>query len=99
VAVVVGDSFTMCISCGGVVYTGLIKERDWGLAMSEGSLDYYLNSLEGGRLVEFRFVRKDGGEVETSDWMIFLTLFKRAEILCEWEKWWFILVILLFLAR
>jgi len=46
---------------GEVVYTGLIKERDWGLAMSEGSLDYYLNNLEGRRLVDFGFVRKDGG--------------------------------------
>ena len=61
---------------GEVVYTGLIKERDWGLAMSEGSLDYYLNSLEGRRLVEFRFVEKDNGgswgKAETSDWIIFL---------------------------
>jgi len=53
----------MCISCGEVVYTCLIKGeiRGGGLAMSEGSLDYYLNSLEGRRLVALGFVRKDGG--------------------------------------
>ena len=46
-----------------VVYTGLIKEeiRRKGLAISERSLDYYLNNLESRGLIELRFIRKDKG--------------------------------------
>ena len=45
------------------VYTGLIKEeiRRKGLAISERSLDYYLNSLESKGLIGLRNVRKARG--------------------------------------
>lgn len=46
-----------------VVYTGLMKEeiRRKGLAISERSLDYYLNKLESRGLIEFKLVRKARG--------------------------------------
>jgi repressor of nif and glnA expression len=46
-----------------VVYTGLIKKeiRKRGLAISERSLDYYLNNLESKGLIELKYVRKDKG--------------------------------------
>jgi Cdc6-like AAA superfamily ATPase len=46
-----------------IVYTGLIKEevRKRGLAISERSLDYYLNNLESKGLIELRNIRKDRG--------------------------------------
>ena len=45
------------------VYTGLIKEeiRRRCLAISERSLEYYLNSLESKGLIELKFVSKDKG--------------------------------------
>ncbi|MGQ9469804.1 MAG: hypothetical protein ACUVTD_08325, partial [Nitrososphaerales archaeon] len=45
------------------VYTGLIKEeiRRKGLAISERSLDYYLNNLESRSLIELRPARKARG--------------------------------------
>jgi archaeal cell division control protein 6 len=46
-----------------VVYTGLIKEeiRRRGLAISERSLDYYLNNLESKGLIELKFLEKNRG--------------------------------------
>jgi Cdc6-like AAA superfamily ATPase len=46
-----------------VVYTGLIKKeiRKRGLAISERSLEYYLNSLESKGLIELKFVRRNKG--------------------------------------
>jgi Cdc6-like AAA superfamily ATPase len=46
-----------------VVYTGLIKKeiRRKGLAISERSLEYYLNNLESRGLIELNFVRKNKG--------------------------------------
>jgi Cdc6-like AAA superfamily ATPase len=46
-----------------VVYTGLIKEeiRRRGLAISERSLEYYLNNLESKGLIELNFSRKIRG--------------------------------------
>jgi hypothetical protein len=43
-----------------VVYTGLIKEevRRRGLAISERSLDYYLNNLESKGFIELKFIKK-----------------------------------------
>ena len=45
------------------VYTGFIKNeiKKRGLAISERSLDYYLNNLGSKGLIEFKFVRKDKG--------------------------------------
>jgi cell division control protein 6 len=46
-----------------VVYTGLIKKeiRKRSLAISERSLEYYLNSLESKGLIELKFVRRNKG--------------------------------------
>jgi Cdc6-like AAA superfamily ATPase len=46
-----------------VVYTGLIKEeiKRRGLAISERSLDYYLNNLESKGLIELKFLDKNRG--------------------------------------
>lgn len=46
-----------------VVYTGLVKEeiKRRGLAISERSLDYYLNNLESKGFIDFKFVRKNKG--------------------------------------
>jgi len=46
-----------------IVYTGLIKERirKRGLAISERSLDYYLNNLESRGLIELKNVRRGEG--------------------------------------
>jgi len=59
-----------------VIYTSLIKEeiRRKGLAISERSLDYYLNTLKSKGLIEFKFVRKNKGRTREirlkvpSDW-------------------------------
>ncbi|MGQ9469792.1 MAG: hypothetical protein ACUVTD_08265, partial [Nitrososphaerales archaeon] len=58
------------------VYTGLIKKeiRRKGLAISERSLDYYLNNLESKGLIELRNVRKSGGRTREV----------RLKILGEW---------------
>jgi Cdc6-like AAA superfamily ATPase len=47
-----------------VVYTGLIKEeiRRKGLAISERSLDYYLNNLESRGLIKLKPIRKAKGK-------------------------------------
>jgi len=46
-----------------VIYTGLIKEeiRKRGLAISERSLDYYLNNLESKGFIELKFIKKNKG--------------------------------------
>ncbi len=46
-----------------MVYTGLIKEeiRKRGLAISERSLDYYLNNLESKGLLELKYIKKAKG--------------------------------------
>lgn len=47
---------------GQLVNTGLVKEaiRRKGLAVSERSLDYYLNNLESRGLIRLKKIRKRG---------------------------------------